>query len=284
LLVFDKASDVEQFLMNFKVMRWHSFLSLDPAIVQIGSLVMLIGSLVFNDLFQFLEELELLYHRICSIVRLSEQRSDPLVQEIPRIVDLLERALVILNLDQVHSRVEILLIQVKLCIQIRRILLHVVPSAQVPCSIHRIRHCLLHNLLDLLLVLLILLLLASVPHLLHQSRQLLPISQVAIASQFTPLHLYIIISSDSLFLIDLQGFRPLLQLLIPVFFLMDEQVLLGILKDSFGCLRLLQLIVSLNQQFDCVLGVILKLLLPVVQCLRIGITFLGYLGQRLTRK
>ena len=155
--------------MNLKVMRWYSFLSLYPAVVQIGSLVMLICGLVFNDLFQFLEELELLNHCIRSIVRLSKQRSDPLIQEIPSIVNLLESALIILNLDQVYGRVKVLLVQVQFRVQIRRILLHVVPSAQVPGSIHCIGHCLFDHLFDLLFVLLILLLLTCVPHLLHQA-------------------------------------------------------------------------------------------------------------------
>ena len=68
-----------------------------------------------------------------------------------------------------------------------------------------------------------------------------------------------------------------MKFLIPVFFLIDEDVLLGIVKDAFCGFGLLQPIVGLNQQVDGTLGIIVEFQLPIVECLGISITLLSNL-------
>ena len=66
------------------------------------------------------------------------------------------------------------------------------------------------------------------------------------------MHLDIVLARNRALLVDLESFRPLLELLIPVFFVLDEKVLLGIVQNAFSRFRLLKLVIRLNKLLDSV--------------------------------
>lgn len=76
--------------------------------------------------------------------------------------------------------------------------------------------------------------------------------------------MHIVLSRDGLDFVNFECLWPLLQLLKPVFLIFRQQILFGVIQDPFGSLRLLKLVIGLNQLLDCVLRGVVKFLLPVI--------------------
>ena len=78
-----------------------------------------------------------------------------------------------------------------------------------------------------------------VPHALNKLGQLLPVHQISVALELALLHLDKVLLGNWFFLVDGQGFLPLLKLFVPVFFVFSQQVFLGVVQNSFCRFRLL---------------------------------------------
>ena len=120
-----------------------------------------------------------------------------------------------------------------------------------------------------------------VPHVLDKLRELVPVHQIAVASQLSSLHLNVVLASNLLLFVDVERLGPLLQLLKPVFLVFGQKVLFGVVQDAFGGLRLLELVVGLDQFFNSVSWRIFELLLPIVKSLGVSIAVLGNYCKRL---
>lgn len=169
-------------------------------------------------------------------------------------------------------------------VQTPRVSFHVVPVAEVPSRVDCHRRMLLHNVFNLLLLNWVIFAKMLVPHVLDKLGKFVPVHQVAIAVKLSALHLHVVLASDGLDAVNFQRLGPLLQLFEPVFFVLRQEILFRVVQDALGSLRLLELIIGLNQLLDRVFRGIVKLLLPVVESFRICIAILGYRREGLGRE
>ena len=130
---------------------------------------------------------------------------------------------------------------------------------------------LLDNILDFTLLCRVFLAQMLVPHVLDKLRELVPVHQIAVAGELSSLHLHVVLARYLLLFVDIERLRPLLQLLKPVFLVLGQKVLFGVVQDAFGGLWLLELVVGLDQFFNSVSWRVFKLLLPVVEGFGVGI-------------
>ena len=111
---------------------------------------------------------------------------------------------------------------------------------------------LLDNILDFTLLCRVFLAQMLVPHVLDKLRELVLVHQIAVAGELSSLHLHVVLARNLLLFVDVERLRPLLQLLKPVFLVLGQKVLFGVVQDAFGGLRLLELVVGLDQFFNSV--------------------------------
>ena len=180
-LVLDEAPDVQQLLVDFKILWRDWLLTLQPALVQVTLLLGRSCRFVLNDLFKLFEELQLLNKSICPIVGFTQQWSYLCIQYLSCGINFFHCSTVVFKLDGVDGAVEMLLIIVEFGVEVSRICLQIGPIAEVPRCICGIRGGFFDDFLDLGFLFWIRLIEVLLPHLLNKFRQSIPRHQVSVA-------------------------------------------------------------------------------------------------------
>ena len=184
----------------------------------------IIGLIVVHDLLEFLQVLHLLYQQVRPVVRLPQQRGDLGVEHLAGLIDVLLRLGEPLVLDVQDRLVEVALVRVLGQVEQLHVALEVVPVSHVPgrvagelADLLHLRSTLdvlrgtVHGLRGRLLV----------PHALNQEGEVLPVEGVAETVHLALQDLEVVRIELFLLLVDLQCVFPTMQLLIPVFLLID---------------------------------------------------------------
>ena len=89
-----------------------------------------------------------------------------------------------------------------------------------------------------------------IPHSFNHKREVLPVEEVAEAVELAFEYLEVIGVLCFFFVVDVESVLPSVELFIPVFLFINQDVLLRILEDTLRCLGLLQTVVSLNKEVN----------------------------------
>jgi hypothetical protein len=284
--VDDDASQVKAPLVSVQILGGLDGEALLPEAVDVGLALLVGGPNVLDDLLELLETLQVLDEGVGTAVGLSEQRGDLRIEDLARPFDVADGVWVVALLDLEDGLVEALGEGVGgvRAAEDLYVLGEISPLAQIPGaleavlgdleqSLRAVARRLPRPLLPLELLL---------PHLANKAREILPVVEVLEALELTSLVLMVLRLVDELVGVDLERQIPLVPLLEPLsrlelvaLLLLDHLVPHGGDEDALGRLWLAQAVVGRDDLLDGALRVILKLHLPVVEGLRIGVALLG---------